>query len=272
MTDLTRSDLDDLRRFRPQLIALDLDDTLIEHDGPVHETVVEAIARVQDIGIMVVAATGRSRSTTIPVCRAAGMHDWAICSNGALLVRVQPEEIIEAVSFDPTDLIAQVQQFVPDASFGVESVSGLFRTNRAFTHAALTEEVREVPFEALTEEPAIRLVIRSDEHVDQGLGFLATELGLHSVVFGTGDVAWMDIGAKGVSKATMLARLCEREGLDPARTLAIGDSMNDREMLRWAGVGVLMGHADESMRPYADVVAGPIPGISVAEVLNALPD
>ncbi len=270
MTDTRVPDLTDLRGFRPQLIALDLDDTLIEHDGPVPEAAVEAIARVQAMGIMVVAATGRSRSTTIPVCRAAGMHDWAVCSNGALLVGVQPEEIVESVSFDPTDLLTRVRDLLPNASFGVESVSGLFRTNLAFTHAALTEEIREVPFEHLTEEPAIRLVIRSDEHVDQGLGFLAQELGLHSVVFGTGDIAWMDIGPRGVSKATMLARLCEREGIDPTRTLAIGDSMNDREMLRWAGVGVLMGHAGDDMRPFADVVAGQVPGLAVAEVLNAI--
>ena len=87
--------------FVPQLIALDLDDTLIEHDGPVHERVVDAIARVQSMGIMVVASTGRSLSTTTPVCRAAGMLDWAVCSNGALLASVQPEEIVESITFDP---------------------------------------------------------------------------------------------------------------------------------------------------------------------------
>ena len=256
--------------FVPQLIALDLDDTLIEHDGPVHGSVVEAISRVQEMGIMVVAATGRSRSTTTPVCRAAGMLDWAVCSNGALLVSVEPEEIVESVAFDPTDLLARVQELVPNASFGVESVSGLFRTNMAFSHAALTEEVREVPFEQLTAEPAIRLVVRSDEHLDEGLGFVAAELGLHSVVFGTGDVAWLDIGPKGVSKATMLARLCERLEFDPALTMAVGDSMNDIEMLKWAGVGVLMGHAGPEMRQYADVVTDPRPGIGVAVALNAI--
>jgi Cof subfamily protein (haloacid dehalogenase superfamily) len=256
--------------FVPQLIALDLDDTLIEHDGPVHEAAVEAIARVQEMGIMVVAATGRSRSTTTPVCRAAGMLDWAVCSNGALLVSVEPEEIVESVSFDATDLLARIGEIVPNASFGVESVSGMFRTNQAFSHAALTEEIREVPFERLTDEPAIRLVVRSDEHLDQGLGFLAEELGLHSVVFGTGDVAWLDIGPKGVSKATMLARLCERLDIDPALTMTVGDSMNDIEMLKWAGVGVLMGHAGPEMRQYADVVTDPRPGFGVAEALNAI--
>ena len=256
--------------FIPQLIALDIDDTLIQHDGPVPHQAVEAIARVQDMGIMVVASTGRSKSTTTPVCRAAGMLDWAVCSNGALLAHVEPEEVVDAITFDPTELLIEIEKRVPNGSYGVESVSGLFRTNLSFSHAALTEEVREVPFEELMSEPVIRLVVRSDEHLDQGLGFLAEELGLHSVVFGTGDVAWLDIGPKGVSKATMLARLCERLDFDPALTMTVGDSMNDIEMLKWAGVGVLMGHAVPQMHQYADVVTGKVPGLGVAEALNAI--
>ena len=47
--------------FLPQLVAIDLDDTLLPHDGVVPGRVAEAVARVQELGIMVVAATGRSR-------------------------------------------------------------------------------------------------------------------------------------------------------------------------------------------------------------------
>lgn len=256
--------------FLPQLVALDLDDTIIEHDGPVPEFVADAIARVQGLGVLVVAATGRSLSTTIPVCRAAGMLDWAVCSNGALLASVQPEEVVETITFDPSDLLVKIGELVPNASFGVEGVDGTFRTNKVFQHAALTAGVREVSFEHLMSEPVMRLVVRSDEHLDEGLGFLAEELGLHSVVFGTGDVAWLDIGPKGVSKATMLARLCDRLGIDPSRTMAVGDSMNDAEMLRWAGVGVLMGHAEPYMHQYADVVTDRRPGYGVAEALDAI--
>ena len=139
--------------FIPQLIALDIDDTLIQHDGPVPHQAVDAIARVQDMGIMVVASTGRSKSTTTPVCRAAGMLDWAVCSNGALLAHVEPEEVVDAITFDPTELLIEIEKRVPNGSYGVESVSGLFRTNLSFSHAALTEEVREVPFEELMSEP-----------------------------------------------------------------------------------------------------------------------
>lgn len=256
--------------FLPELVAIDLDDTLLPHDGIVPARVVEAVARVQELGVLVVAATGRSMSTALPVCQAAGMLDWAVCSNGALLARVEPAEIVQTIAFDPTELLLAIKEQVPDGMYAVEDTDGLFRTNQSFTHSALTESVREVPFDGLLHEPAIRVVVRSDAHLTTGLGPVAESMGLHSVVFGIADVAWLDIGPQGVSKATMLARLCEELGLDQTRTLAIGDSMNDIAMLEWAGVGVLMGHAGEYMHPHADVIAGREPGYAVADILDAI--
>ena len=256
--------------FRPQLIALDLDDTLVSHDGSVIEAAVDAIARCQDAGIMVVAATGRSISTTHPVCHAAGMLDWAVCSNGAMLTRVTPEEIVETVTFDPAELLEQIAPLLPNAIYAVEDVHGVFHTNQDLRTSALGMSVRVVPFEHLLADPVVRLVVRSEEHRNIGLGHIAADLGLHSVVFGTGDMAWLDIGPKGVNKATMLQRLCDRLGFTAANTLVMGDSMNDIEMLKWAGVGVVMGHAIEAIKQHGNVITTDVPGQGVADALNAL--
>ena len=83
-------------------------------------------------------------------------------------------------------------------------------------------------------------------------------------------VGSIDLGIKGVTKATGLQVLCARLGIDASEVLAIGDSMNDIEMLRWAGVGVLMGHAGPEMRQHADVITDPRPGHGVAAALNAI--
>jgi len=263
-------DLSALRDFRPELIALDLDDTLLPHSGIVPQEAVEAIARVKDLGIEVVAATGRSLGTTAPVCKAAGIDTWAVCSNGALLASLQPEEIVETITFDPREILEAIRDQVPHGLYAVEDPTGVFRTNEMFQHSALTEGIREVPYEELLEHPVIRVVVRSDAHLDEGLGHVAHDLGLHSVVFGVAEVAWLDIGPQGVSKATMLQRLCDRLGIDPARTMTMGDSMNDIAMLEWAGMGVLMGHAVPGMHQHADVMTGPRPGHGVAEALNAI--
>ncbi len=256
--------------FVPQLIAIDLDDTLLPFNGTVPPPVADAVRRVQEMGIVVVAATGRSLSTTVPTSRAAGMLDWAVCSNGALLARVEPEQIVETITFDPRKLLLKIRERLPHGNYAIEDPAGVFHTDRAFSDGVLTRGIVEVSFEDLLDMPAIRLVVRSDAHMDTGLGHIATDLGLHSVVFGIGDVAWLDIGPRGVSKATMLARLCDRLGLDQTATLAIGDSMNDIAMLQWAGVGVVMGHAHTSMLQYADLVAGSEPGYAVADVLDAV--
>ena len=124
--------------------------------------------------------------------------------------------------------------------------------------------------EHLLSEPVVRLVVRSEEHAETGFGDLVEKLGYQSVVFGVADVAWMDIAGRGVNKSTMLARLCERRGYDPARVIAIGDFYNDLDMLRWAGLGVAMGGSPQPVIDAADLVTSSIPGDGVADVLDAI--
>lgn len=256
--------------FRADLIALDVDDTLVPRDGSVSERVVDAIERVQSAGTLVVLATGRTPSTTIPIARAAGINDLVVCSNGALLVSVATEKTIESVTFDPRPVLEELVEHLPDAVYAVEDVNGMFRTTRMFPAGALGLSIREVPFEHLLRDPVIRLVVRSEQHVDTGFGPIVEKLGYVSAIFGVGEVAWLDVAARGVNKATMLQRLCERRGIDPANTVAIGDYWNDIEMLRWAGLGVAMGSAAEPIKAAADTLTSGVPGDGVADVLDAL--
>jgi 5-amino-6-(5-phospho-D-ribitylamino)uracil phosphatase len=257
--------------FVPELVALDVDDTLVEHMGGVSERVVESIERVQEAGVRVVLATGRTPSTTIPVARSAGIDDLVVCSNGALLVSVETEKTVESVTFDPRPVLEEIVQHLPDAMYAVEDVNGMFHTTHYFPAGPLGMTIRQVPFEHLLNDPIVRIVVRSEAHVEEGFGPIVEKLGYQSVIFGVDRVAWMDVGPKGVNKATMLQRLCERRGIDPARTLAIGDSWNDTAMLAWAGLGVAMDTAPASVKAVADTVTSGVPGDGVADVLDALP-
>ena len=256
--------------FFPELIALDIDDTLTEHMGSVGERVIDAVAAIRAAGVQVVLATGRSLSTTAPVGRALGLDGWVVCSNGAVLATIEPETVIDAITFDPKPVLAQLIQQLPDAIYAVEDANGIFLTTKTFGADALGMSVREVSFDHLTVNPAVRLFVRSEDHREDGFGEIVKQMGLHSVIFGIGDVAWMDIGPVGVNKATMLAELCKRLDVNPAKTLAIGDFVNDIEMLRWAGVGVAMGSASPAVMAAADTITSATPGIGVAEVLDAL--
>ena len=238
--------------------------------GTVGERVIDAVAAIRAAGVQVVLATGRSLSTTAPVGRALGLDGWAVCSNGAVLATIEPQSVIDAITFDPKPVLDQLVEQLPDAIFAVEDAHGIFLTTRTFGADALGMSIREVAFEHLTVNPVVRLVVRSEDHREDGFGEIVKQMGLHSVIFGIGDLAWMDIGPVGVNKATMLANLCTRLDINPAKTLAIGDFTNDIEMLRWAGVGVAMGSASAAVMAAADTVTSSTPGIGVAEVLDAL--
>ncbi len=256
--------------LRPKLIAVDLDGTLVPQSGGVPSGVAEAIARVHDAGAIVVAATGRSLSTTGYVARDAGMHEWAVVSNGAMIVTVDPETVVDVQTFDATELLDELAPLLPQATFAVETMTGEFLTSRHFVDGGVSLHIREVPWAELTREPVVRLIARSDHHLEEGLGPVIEHLDMHSIAFGVTDVAWLDLGIKGITKATGLERLCARLGIDPSEVLAIGDSMNDIEMLQWAGTAVVMGHAKPGILALADYVTTGIPGQGVVEVLDRL--
>ena len=254
----------------PELIALDIDDTLVTHSGAVNERVIDAVAAARAEGINVVLSTGRTLSTTAPVARALGLDGWAVCSNGAVLATIEPETIIDTVTFDPRSALDKLITLLPSAVYAVEDTHGVFHTTRVFGAGSLGLSLREVPFEHLLSEPVVRLVVRSDEHMESGFGDIVAQMGLHTVIFGVGETAWMDIGPTGVSKATMLAELCTRLDVNPVCTVAVGDSWNDIDMLQWAGTGVAMGGAPRSVANAADATTDAEPGDGVAEVIEAL--
>jgi Cof subfamily protein (haloacid dehalogenase superfamily) len=257
--------------WRPELIALDIDDTVVQHLGSLPGVVVDAIERVQDAGIRVTLATGRSSSTTFPIARAVGVDDLVVTSNGCVLSSVETRKTIEAVTFDPTDALAQLMELVPDAVFAVEDLSGEFLTTHLFDTGPLGLTIRQVAIETLTAGPVVRLVVRSESATTRGFAEVAQSLGFHSVVFGIADVAWMDVGPRGVNKATMLQELCARRDIDPTKTIAIGDSWNDVEMLEWSGLGVAMGSASPKVAAHANLMTAPEAGIGVAQILNSIP-
>ena len=256
--------------WTPQLIALDIDDTLTVHLGEMKPRVIEAIGAVRSKGIDVVLATGRAFDTTSPVAREAGIDGYVVCSNGAILGDVAKDKIVEAVTFDASPVIEQLTELIPDAVFAVEDMHGVFYTTHMFSTGPLGLKIHEVSLEELTKEPVVRLVMRSNRHTEEAFGEAAAKLGYHQVVYGVADVAWMDVGPHDVSKASMLHEVCARKDIPAERVVAIGDNWNDVQMLNWAGLGVAMGHAVPEIQAKANLITLAEPGDGVAAVLEAI--
>ncbi|WP_298803508.1 HAD family hydrolase [uncultured Pseudokineococcus sp.] len=269
------------------LVALDVDGTLIDHDEVLSPAVRDAVQDVVAAGHHVVVATGRSLDSAFPVLGWLGLTgsgDAAakpyvspmVCSNGAVIVKVDPElpgghELTDVVTFDVAPVLRLLVEDLPEAAFAVEDVGVGFKVAGRFPEHELTGRITQVPFEELLHAPASRVVVRSPEHTPEDFLEITSRLGLKGVNYSVGWTAWLDLAPEGVSKASALEVVRGRLGVDRAHTLAMGDGRNDLEMLRWAARGVAMGQAPAEVREAADEVTGSVLEDGAAAVLATLP-
>ena len=243
--------------WRPQLVALDIDGTIVDHAGMLPDEVRDAVRCVVAAGVPVVLTTGRSWHATLPIFEALGLPPGpAVASNGAVTVSYPPFEVTEVVTFDPSDVIERVLAEHPTASLAAEVVGQGYRVSRYFPEGDLHGEIELVSVEELAADDVTRIVVRDPDATDDEFIALAERLGLHGVSYFVGWSAWLDIAPAGVNKATGLAGVAAALGVAPADVLAIGDGRNDIEMIAWAGRGVALGDAAEEVARAADHVTG----------------
>lgn len=259
---------------RHRLVALDVDGTLMSYDGVVSTEVREAITALDEAGVHVVLATGRSAHSATAVAQDLGLtRGWVVASNGAVTARLDADEengwtVVRSVTFDPAPALRAIAMEMPDALYAVEDLGVGFRVSAPFPPGEITGGMTVVPFEELLAVPATRVVIRAPQSTPEEFHEIVERVGLHEVTYAVGWSAWLDLTPGGVSKASALEEVRRELGVEPYETLAIGDGQNDVEMLRWAACGVAMGHADESVRAAADEVTGTIEDDGAVEVLR----
>jgi HAD superfamily hydrolase (TIGR01484 family) len=254
--------------WRPRLVALDVDGTIVDRDGVLPAAVGETIAAVVAAGVPVILSTGRSWHGTLDLVEQLGLPAGpSVCSNGAVIVTYPPQEIVKAITFDPRHVIERVQQFAPGTLIAVEEIGIGYRLNDHFPGGDLTGEMIIEDLEQLSARPVTRVILRDPTRSDKDFISLARHLGLHGVTYFVGWSAWLDIAPEGVNKATALAEVAEGLGVSAADVLAFGDGRNDIEMLRWAGRGLAIGDAPDEVKEVADeVTARFIDGGPIAEL------
>jgi HAD superfamily hydrolase (TIGR01484 family) len=256
--------------WRPRLVALDIDGTLlkwVEGVGTTYEqispAVYDAVHRSLAAGAQVVLASGRSPHGMTNVAdlldlRGSGDHTaeqlWVVASNGAVVFRYPPIEVVHEETFDAAPAVAAVLEHHPSALVAVEERGVGYRVNRPFPDGELSGEFAIADVADLLSVPVSRVIIRDPDATADDFVALGQRLGLQGTDYVVGWTAWLDLAPVGVSKASGLEYVARELGVDAADVLAIGDGRNDIEMLRWAGRGVAMGQAIEEVKEAADAV------------------
>lgn len=259
------------------LVALDVDGTLVNHDGAMSEAVKEAAQAVVAAGHHVVISTGRSMGATLPIVEMIGMtRGFAVSSNGGVTLEIDPateggHRIIDRVCFDPSNAIKMLKDRLPQASLALEAPDGtVYATDNFEDWSFGTSTVKTTRTEMAAMDAAVRVVVSSQSQTPADFKRAIYDVGLHGVNYAVGWSAWLDVAAHGVSKASALEQIRRRLGVDPRHTVAAGDGYNDKEMIHWAARGVAMGQAPAEIAALATDVTGSIYEDGVVPILQDL--
>ena len=255
----------------PRLVALDIDGTMlkwVEGAGQNYEQIApplyEAVQAAVDADAHIVLASGRSPHGMVPIAdlldlpREGQDRLWVVASNGAVIFRYRPLEVVHEETFDASEAVSQVLEHFPDALVAVEERGVGYRVNRPFPEGELSGRMLQTPLDDIVGEPVSRVIIREPNASVEEFSEQVGQLGLHGTDYVVGWTAWLDLSPVGVSKASGLEYVARELGVGPEHTLAIGDGRNDIEMLRWSARGVAMGQAVEEVRAAADDVTATV--------------
>lgn len=268
------------------LIAIDIDGTLLTSRREVSPGTLRALRRAVSAGKRVALCTGRSLNSGRVAAEQVPPSTTQIFHSGALILETLGGPLLRAVNM-PRDLATELVDFcrsrghdplvyepVPESRYiwfeRPRSANG-WRERYLEANADKAFQVDGLD-EVLTRDPAQIAVAgrgSSMHELEAELAEYGDRIGIilsRSTL--VGDYWCMEIVPAGVSKAKALAFLGERYGIGAERMISIGDNFNDLDMIQFAGLGVAMGNAPDAVRRAADLVAPTNDADGVAHVID----
>lgn len=243
------------------LLALDVDGTLLRSDGTVGTRTLDALDRARDAGAMLTLATGRDWSAVRDLLAEVPAVDYCLCVNGTEVV-TSAGDVLHAEELDvdvARAAVAALRQALPGVAIGV-GIDGEL-VGEPLIGRLLPDGVGEIieVADVLTAlGPAMRdlVVFHPDyRHDVDGLHRLClAALPVEGLEVAFSGLPMIEIVPPGAGKDAGMAWLANHLAVPNHRVVAFGDGLNDLSMLRWAGTGVAMGQAGQSVIEAADEV------------------
>jgi Cof subfamily protein (haloacid dehalogenase superfamily) len=268
------------RRIR--LVALDLDGTLIGDDLRLPPRTAATIRAVVAKGVHVALVTGRMTSSALPYARELGLRAPLVGLQGALVREMPspgsprlgrlllhrplaPDVARDAIAWcraeGLTPHVNHLERMVIPA--GDERAEDYSRWN--FGRVLVVPDLDAWVRRPVTKVISVAPPPRADEVLPRARAAFA----------GRADPTvshpmFLEFLAPGVNKGLAVRFLARRLGVELRDALAIGDQLNDREMIAEVGTGVAMGGSPASVRAVARIVAPPLAEEGAAQVLEEL--
>lgn len=279
--------------MKTKLIALDLDGTVLNSAGEISDRTVKTIKRAIEKGIHIVPATGRSVGLISEKIKSIEGITYAIASNGAAVVDLRENKIIDSTFFT-RDTLRKIIRIIKEFPIVVEFYCNgdAYIDEDIFLNPTKYKLIKESLDLMLKNHKLIKdifLVIEDDEdnewidfvekinipflkesirkNVFESLSFMINEIKITSSVKDN-----LEINSCNANKGNGLENLLKFLKIPLEETAAIGDNNNDAEMIQKAGIGIAMGNAIEDIKMKADFITLDNDKDGVAEAISKILD
>lgn len=257
-----------------ELVAIDLDGTLINSSGHVSAANKDAITKIQEQGIKVILATGKTRFSAEHIIDELGLslpgvfiQGLMICDgDGSILreTRLDPQaadSILHYLDQNQLPYIANTRHglFVPQADPYYDNINSKYDEPEPQVIGPMSGRAAEIGIN--------KILVGDKTGMQKRRQDLQTRFSERVTIL-QAVPEYLEILPSNVSKGEGLQWLLNYMKIDPQSVLAIGDGENDIEMLRLCGIGVAMGSAGPQVCEAADVVVGDNDQNGVAEALE----
>jgi Cof subfamily protein (haloacid dehalogenase superfamily) len=259
----------------PQLIAIDLDGTLVEPLKPVRPAVLDAVRRASAAGVRVTIVTGRMYVGAAPLVHVTGVEGPIVLYQGAVIADARSGVFQRELAL-PNAVALRVYaaakehgyhvQFYRDDRFYVEERN---RYSDLYARISGSEPV-VVPSlpEAFAGHDSTKVNVVTEASRTPECAALMSRVCGDDAYVTRSNPEFVEMLNPQVDKGRALGIVAAHYGIALENVMAIGDSYNDLPLLRAAGFGVAMGSSPAELKAEADAVVGDVEHDGVAEAID----
>lgn len=250
------------RQSTIELVAIDMDGTLLDPAHNLTPRVKQAIAEARALGVHIVLTSGRPVPGLAPFLQELGIEgddDYCIACNGGLVQRIGPRETVVEypLSFDDFVYCEQVAREI-GVHFQALDAQRMYTPNRDISiYTVADSHLSRMPLSyrrVADMDPGMSFIklmmIDEPEVLDAAIARLPAALTERFAVLKSAPF-FLEVFDRRAGKGPSLQKLAEHLGIDRANVMAIGDQENDLTMLQYAGTSVAMGNAIDAVKATA---------------------
>ena len=248
-----------------KLLVLDVDGTLLNDEREISKRTLAALLKVQQMGVRIVLASGRPTYGLMPLAKTLELGNYGgfvLSYNGCQIIKAQNGEILFERRINP-EMLPYLEKKARKNGFAIftyhdDTLITDSPDNEYIKNEALLNNlkiIKEDEFSTAIDFAPCKCMLVSDKEK----ALIGLEQHWEKRLAGTLDAFrsepyFLEVVPCGVNKANTLGALLEHLGVTREEVIAVGDGVYDVTMLQLAGMGVAMGHSQDSVKVCADYV------------------